>query len=880
VDKKEDKFKTKEILREDDSPFGETPPEGLSDAEARKRRKEGHGNDVKIKTSRSYKEILKENLFTFFNTVLFVLGLLLAILGKPTEAIITTGVVFVNVLIAIYQEARAKKKLDQIALLTRPRATIIRDGKEKKADPSEIVLGDIIVVCPGDQILVDGKITGEGRIDVDESLLTGESDLIPKEAGDTVLSGSYCVTGKAKYEATGVGADSFANKLTENARTFTREYTPLQKEINLIIRILLAVILFFGILLIIRAILYNVPFLESVRVASVLFGLAPSSLFLMIVVAYAMGAVRIAGKGALVQQANSVESLCNVDILCLDKTGTLTANRIKMNDMKVLNEHISEDKLRDLLGIYARSSSSSNPTSEAIARACKGEKKDFHEEVPFSSARKWSALSFNDRDIKGIFVLGAPEMLKSYITPTENLDKEIENWTSKGFRVLLFAMYPELKSLYVEEDKPELPQGLIPLCLLCFSDEVRRDARKTLREFSEAGIELKIISGDNPVTVAAIAKQAGLDTGDKPLKLVSGPDLKEMDDGQFARIVSDTTIFGRITPQQKEKIVKTLRSMGYYVAMTGDGVNDVLALKQANLGIAMQSGSQATRSVAGIILLNDSFRALPKAFREGQRILNGMKDILKLYMTRILYLTLLISAISILGVGFPFTPKQSSIISILTLSIPCFALALWARPGPVGKGSMTRKMMHFVIPAVITLTGAGLLTYLFFLLKTYYRMGIPDIEYAQHALTYMTVFCGLLLIIFAEPPTEFWGGGDDLSGDWRPTILSAGMLVIYIFFLVKPGLRHFYGLILLWQTSDYLAVILITILWAIVLRFVWRARIIDRYLNVTLPGRPGDLDKWENYNKLDKKDKEWIDNKIISKFKRKQKITEVAGGET
>lgn len=870
MDTKEETKETKEILQEDASPYGDTPLQGLTEIEAKKRRKEGHGNNIKIKTSRSYMEILKENLFTFFNIVLFILGLLLAILGKPTEAIITSGVVFVNVFIAIVQEVRAKKKLDQIALLTRPRATIIRDGKEKKTDPSEIVLGDIVIAGPGDQILVDGKIVGKGRIDVDESLLTGESDLIPKESGDTVLSGSFCVTGKAMYEATKVGADSFANKLTENARTFTREYTPLQKEIDLIIRILLVVILFFGVLLTLRSILDEVSFLESVRMASVLFGLAPSSLFLMIVVAYAMGAVRIADKGALVQQANSVESLCNVNVLCLDKTGTLTANRIKMNDMKVLNTGISEDKLRNILGTYARSSSAGNPTSDAIARACNGKKMEFHEEVPFSSARKWSALSFDDKDLQGIFVLGAPDMLKSNITPLENLDEQVENWTSKGFRVLLFTIHPDLKSLYVEEDKPELPEGLIPLCLLCFSDEIRRDARRTLKEFREDGIQIKIISGDNPVTVAALARQAGLEKEDKPLKLISGPDLKKMDDTQFAQTVNDTTIFGRITPKQKEKIVKTLRNMGHYVAMTGDGVNDVLALKQANLGIAMQSGSQATRSVAGIILLNDSFRALPRAFREGQRILNGMKDILKLYMTRIIYLTLLISAISILGAGFPFTPKQSSIISILTLSIPCFALALWARPGPVGKGSMTKKMMHFVIPAVVTLSAAGLLTYLFFLLLTNFQTGAPDVEYAQHALTYMTVLCGLILIIFAEPPTEFWGGGDDLAGDWRPTLMSAGMLIVFIFFLVKPGLRHFYGLILLRHPIDYVVVILVAILWAITLRFFWRARIIDKYLNVTLPGTPGDLDKWKNYDKLDERDKKWVEEKIVSKLKRRK----------
>jgi cation-transporting ATPase E len=785
----------------------ESPVRGLSEREVAARRSQGRGNDVELTTSRSYGEILRENLFTFFNIVLFGLGILLALLGKPTEAFITSGVVSINVIIAVIQEARAKRKLDQIALLTRPRATVMREGQEREVDPSEIVQGDILVAGPGDQIVVDGEVIGDGQMDVDESLLTGESDLIPKRSGDRVYSGSFCIVGRAMYEAQMVGAEGYANRLTAGARRFTREYTPLQREVNLFIRVLLAVVALFGVLLLISSLLGKTPLLESVRAVSVLFGLAPNSLFLMIVVAYALGALRIADKGALVQQANSVESLCNVTVLCLDKTGTLTANRIHLDEVQPIegwSPSLSEPELRRILGDTVRSTSAGSRTSDAIAEACEGQPRPVHEEVPFSSQRMWSGLCFEERDMRGTYILAAPEVVGPHLAPGadpssdsgQTVTAHAAERTAQGLRVLLFAYQPEPIPLHDANGEPRLPADLIPLCLLTFSDELRPEARQTLRGFAGVGIELKVISGDNPHTVAALARQAGLGAGDGLLSVISGPELAEMDDAHFSQAALRTTIFGRITPQQKEKLIRMLRDQGQYVAMTGDGVNDVLALKQANLGIAMQSGSQATRSVADIVLLNNSFTALPAAFAEGQRILNGMQDVLKLYMTRILSLALLISAMGFVGIGFPFTPKQNSLLSIAVLTIPAFALALWARPGPVRKGSVTRRLMHFVLPAVVTSSAAGLAVYLYFLLTA------QDTLYAQHTLTYTMMAIGLLLIIFAEPPTKAWVGGDELSGDWRPTWLAIGLFLAVVAFVAIPPLRRFYGLALLRQPSD------------------------------------------------------------------------------
>jgi cation-transporting ATPase E len=384
--------------------------QGLSESEVVARRARGQGNDVRLQTSRSYVEILRHNAFTFINSVLFTIGIVLILMDRLGDAVVTAGLVLMNVVVGVVQEGRAKRTLDQIALLTRPKATVIREGQERTVDPGEIVLGDVLVVRPGDQIVVDGQVIGDGRIDVDESLLTGESDLIPKRAGDTVYSGSFCVTGGASYEAQKVGAECFANQLTAGARAFRQVKTPLQKNVDFVIRILVFLAGQLGILLALSFAIKGLSVVESVQVAAVIASLVPQGLFAMITIAYAMGAVRIAGKGALIQQANAVESLSNVSVLCLDKTGTLTANRIRLHALRPLG--VSEAELRRILGDYVASASSRNRTAGAIAEACGGQERHVREEVPFSSGRKWSALAFDDGALRGVYVLGAPEILR------------------------------------------------------------------------------------------------------------------------------------------------------------------------------------------------------------------------------------------------------------------------------------------------------------------------------------------------------------------------------------------------------------------------------------------------------------------------------------
>ena len=800
-------------------------PPGLAESEAAARRARGQGNNVRLESSRSYLQILRQNAFTFINTILFAIGFVLILMGRTGDAFVTAGLVLLNVIVGVWQEGRAKRTLDQIALLTRPKATLIREGQERSADPSEIVLGDVLLIRPGDQIVVDGQIIGPqgGRADVDESLLTGESDLIPKRAGDTVYSGSFCVSGSVMVEATKVGRESLAQQLAAGARAFRQIKTPLQRDIDYVIRLMVLLASLLGILLAIQAAFDRAPLVKLVQVSAVIVALVPQGLFFMTTVTYAMGAVRMAGKGALVQQANAIESMSHVDILCLDKTGTLTTNRIQFHAAHPLG--VSDAALSRALGDFVASASSGNRTAEAIAATFKGQVRRVREEVAFSSERKWSAIAFDDESLRGVYVLGAPEMLQDYLSSLPSPDRReagrevAAEWIAQGLRVLLFACRPELASLHDANGQPQLPGNLVPLGLLSFSDELRSEAQATLEGFAQAGIQVKIISGDNPQTVAALARQAGLSND---AQATSGLELAEMDEAEFAQTAEETTIFGRITPQQKERLVGALRGRGHYVAMIGDGVNDVLSLKQAQLGIAMQSGSQAARAVADLVLLQDSFAALPAAFREGQRIVRGMADIMRLFLVRTFYVTMLILAASVVGVAFPFSPKHNSVLALLTVGIPTLGLAAWAQAGTPPR-DVLRAIRHFVIPASFTVAAVSFAVYLFYLAV------VRDATAAQTALTITTVLCGLALIPFVEPPTRAWVGGDELSGDRRPALLALAMLALLGLMIVVPALRQFFELSLL-PVSDWLLIGAVVIAWALVLRWMWRIRFFERLL--------------------------------------------------
>lgn len=805
--------------------------QGLSLDEVSRRRSAGQGNNVKLETSRSYWQIFRENIFTFINIVFFTISLVMLLLQRYGDAFLVVAIIGTGIVISVIQEIWAKRKLDEIALLNRPHATVIRDGQLYDVEPGEIVLGDLLLAQAGDQILVDGTIVGDGRIDADESLLTGESDLIPKTDGNEVFSGSTCVAGKAVYEAQKVGVETVAYKLMTGARAFRQVYTPLQQEINLVIRVLLLLACFLWILVGISFLSKSYSLSDVVQHAAVVAGLVPSGLLIAITLAYGTGAVGMLGKNVLIQQANAVESLSNVDVLCLDKTGTLTANQINLET--VIPIGISEDELWYKLGDYVANVTSHNRTTDAIAVVKTGQKRDIKQEVLFTSARKWSAIAIAD---DGVYVLGAPEFLAKSMQLDEDIASKIDQATGQGLRVLLFAFNPHLESL-ASQDNPPLPANLSAVGVIIFSDQLRDNVQETIDQFIEAGIKIKIISGDNPETVAAIARQAGLG---KNMCVISGLELAQMDAAQFAAAATTGTVFGRITPEQKAGLIKALRQDRNYVAMIGDGVNDILSLKQANLAISMESGSKATRSVADIILLKDSFAALPHAFLEGQRIRNGIRDSLALFIVRVFCVALLIFSIGMVTDSFPLVNKHSALLAMFGVGLPTAVFPIWAKPGKtLRKRNMVRSLLHFTIPATLSMTIVALIVYLLYLVRAIIDLPV-GVEFSQvdyrlprTALVTILVMCHLLLLPFLKPPSKLWVGGEPLNRDWRYTIASLVLFITFIAVLIIPETQKFFELAQL-NLFDFIFLILIALEWCFIQRAIWRSRFLDKFLGVDL----------------------------------------------
>ncbi len=807
-----------------------TLPPGLTEVEARRRHAAGQGNDARLPTSRSYADILRANVLTFINLVLFGIGALLALLGLYTDALLSVSIAALNVIVGVVQEVRAKRVLDRIALLTRPQATVIRDGRERMVDPAEVVVGDALVVRPGDQFVADGVVLAllGSALDVDESLLTGESDRVAKNPGDPVYAGSYCMAGGGVYEARQVGLASFANQIALGGRAFRQAQTPLQRDVDLMVRLLVVVSIQIAVLFAIQAVVQRLPFAEGVRIAAVITGLIPNGLFFMISAAYGMGAVRMAGRGVLVQRANAVESLSNVDILCLDKTGTLTANRLRLHALQPLNG-LHEEELRRLLSLYAASEPAGSRTTDALRAALPGAPQPVYSDLAFSAAQGWGALVFDLDGARSLYVLGAPDKLAAALAPGFSLDGQVAQWAERGLRVLLLARADAGAALAGADGVPRLPPGLIPLGLASFSDELRPEARAALAAFASAGIQVKIISGDHPQTALALARQAGLDG---EARAIAGSELDGLSADALAEAAEKITIFGRIAPRQKEQLVAALQARGRYVAMIGDGVNDVLSLKQAHLGIALQGGSAAARGAADMVLMDDSFAALPAAFSEGQRIINGMLDILRLFLTRVVYQALIIIGAPLIGVGFPFTPVNTSLLTLFTVGLPTLALAAWARPGPPPRDRL-REVARFVLPAGFSLGLAGLLVYTGFYTGQMGAGAAPAeaVLAAQTALTTLLIAGGLLLVVFVEPPTAFWAGGDAVSGDRRPAWLALLLLAAYGLLLAVPELRALLELAPL-SPVDILLLAAVLAVWALALRSVWRARLLERFLRL------------------------------------------------
>ena len=828
-------------------------PRGLTEAEVAAARARGETNAQTAGESRSYGKILRANVFTLFNNLLFAIGVTLMVLGRTNDAVVSVGLGLVNSVISSLQEFRAKRTLDTLQLLHRNASRVIRDGVETEVIPDDLVRGDLVRLVAGDQIVVDGPLVSDGRLEVDESLLTGESDPIVKRQGDLLLSGSACLSGEGLQTAASVGTASHAHSVTVAARQWTVQRTPLQERIDVIVRLMMLVVALMSVAILAQAALRHEPLVKVVQTAAVLSGLIPYGLFFLITVSYAAGAATITRRGALIQRINAVESLSNVDVVCTDKTGTLTSGQLRLEEVRPVAD-AEESWVRALLGSVAHSAAAGNLTSAALAAALPGQQRPVDAEVPFNSARRWSAVGFpagseaGGGPAPGRYVLGAVEALAAEL-PTGDVAAEVTDLASQGLRVLMFAaaLDPEAE-LHDAAGEPRLPP-LRGLALVVLSDELRPQVREAVGELRERGIVIKVLSGDDPRTVAAVAYRAGIEDSEP----VSGPELAAMTPAAFDEAVARRTVFGRIAPSQKERIVDALRRQGCYTAMIGDGINDIPSLKRAQVGIAMESGSAVARNVAELVLLGDSFGALIPAQREGRRIISGISTSLYLYLARVVTSILIIVVVAILGLGFPYEPGQVALV-LFTVGVPTMVLTAWARPEPL-KAGLFASLGRFVVPvSVVTAAfGCGLYLALYEVTRRglvqqrvpaefvarfelFTGVGATQAEFteraativAQTGLTTFTSVTAFVLILFVEPPARMFTGWAPLSPDRRPGLLAVGLFVLFLVILSTPPIADYFSL--LPDPAIGITVLVAVPAWFFTLRAIWRHRLLDRFL--------------------------------------------------
>ncbi|MEJ8281224.1 HAD-IC family P-type ATPase [Pseudonocardia spirodelae] len=822
------------------------PGTGLSAAEVAERRRAGAVNAPVSGTSRTYATILRTNVFSFYNTILFAIGVVLLALGRYNDALTSVGLGLINAVVGAVQEIRAKRKLDRLQLLDRADVTVVRDGGPVRLPAVDVVRGDLVHVRPGGQIVVDGPVVA-GRVEADESLLTGESDPVVKETGATLRSGSHCVAGECWQRADAVGADAYAGRLTLEARRVTTDTTPLQRQIDFVVRLTMALVVLMSGAILAQALLEGFSLLRVVQITAVLSGLVPYGLFFLIAVAYTRGAARIARRGALVQQVNAVESVTHVDVVCTDKTGTLTTGRLTLKETETLAGGAGVDVAQVLAG-YAASVTDPNLTSAALADALPGDAWDVRDEVPFTSSLRWSGLVTGH----GAWVLGAPDALAGALRTPLPADA-VAARAASGLRVLLLARPVDpADGLRDTGGRPSLP-ALEPVALVVLADELRPEVTDAVARFRAAGVTIKVLSGDDPRTVAALATQAGLDAGEP----VAGPDLDDLDDDALDRLVARTTVFGRVAPEQKERIVAALRRAGRHVAMLGDGVNDARALKGAHVGIAMRSGSAVTRDVADIVLVDDSFAALLPARDEGRRIIDGLATSMYVFLARVATQGLVILAVTLLGLGFPYSPTQVG-LTLLTVGIPTFFLTMWARPLPPN-ANLLGDLGRFVVPAAVVTAGVGTAVYTLLyenILRGFSSGRTPaeivdefqsytglvygrDADFADAAATIgaqtgLSTFVSLssfVLILLLMPPHRVFASWTPVIADRRPAWLVLALTAAFAAVVSTPALSTYFGLTgAAWPVY---AVVLPAVLgWFALLSLAYRSRVLDRILRV------------------------------------------------
>jgi cation-transporting P-type ATPase E len=667
------------------------PATGLTKAEVTDRVAKGQTNLVPNAPTRSVGQIVRGNVFTPINFIVAILAALVIVAGSPKDALFG-GVIVANSVIGVVQELRAKKVLDQLRVVNAPRAHVVRDGQVVELQTHELVLDDVVELRTGAQVVADGSVLTHENLEIDESLLTGEADPVVKEDGDDVLSGSAVVAGTGRMVVTKVGAENYAAKLAEEARRFTLVNSPLRNDVNRIVKWVGYLIIPVGLLLASSQFLRRDEGWQQSIISTVagLVGMVPEGLVLLTSVAFAVGVVRLARKRCLVQELPAIEVLARVDVLCVDKTGTITEGSLALAEVQPMND--ADPGSIDLaLAALAQLDPDPNATSRALQLAYTDTTTWVATgRVPFSSARKWSAMSFGD---EGNWVLGAPEnvLTSDYEGDMRGL---VESHANQGQRVLVLAT---TDGTFADGADTTLP-AVSAVALVLLEDVVRSEAKATFKYFADQDVIVKVISGDNNVTVGAVARRAGLAAWEDNIDATTMPD---MGSEEFADAVEGSTVFGRVTPHQKRAMVGALQSRGHTVAMTGDGVNDVLALKDANCGVAMASGSEATRGVAQLVLMDSNFSAMPAVVAEGRRVINNIERVASLFLAKTAYSVVLSVITGIVALAYPLRPIHLSILSWFTIGLPAFFLALEPNDDRVTEGFLQRVLGRAIPAGVV-----------------------------------------------------------------------------------------------------------------------------------------------------------------------------------
>ena len=787
-----------------------TMDQGLSAKEAAARlRKLGPPPET---SSRSLASIVAGNVFTLFNAIIGAFFVLDIGLGLYADAIFGL-IAVVNSSIGIYQEKKAKETLDEIAVLVAPHAKVVRDGEVVELTANEVVPGDVIRVAPGDQLVADGEVIASRGMTMDESLLTGESDGIQKDEGDRVLSGSFCVSGSGHYVVDAVREESYAGRIAGEAKTFRHPPSPLQEEVNRVIIASTYVMLPLAAVLIVSLKVRNVHLEEAAQTATAgLITLIPEGLVLLMSVTFAVAAVRLARRNTLVQQMSATESLASVDTICVDKTGTLTAGELRFAAVEYA-DGVDPKSGAAALGRFAASAGDRNKTLETIAGEFPGKAGTVRGEVPFSSEWKWSGASIDGAGGGATYLLGAPDILAEAgaLTLPPRLAAKLEEETAAGRRVVAFG---QTSDPLPDDPAAKAPPPMQPLALVVLEETLRPDAAETIAYMREEEVDLKLISGDAAATVTAVAYAVGVprDAG-----VVEGPDLPE-DEEQLAKAALENTIFCRIKPEQKKALVGALVAAGRYVAMIGDGVNDVPALKRARMAVAMGSGAQVTKGVADVVLLKDQFSRLPEAVGEGRRIARNIHRLGRLYLTKTVYAAALILLVAVPGFAFPILPRHLTIAAFLTIGIPSFVLALMPSDGPLYRGRLLRALAAFAVPAGLGTALGSILS--FFLVDT---VAGASLEAGRTAATTTLIVLGLAFVLLLERGP----GREHIAIQGYMLVMVISLASVFALILGIGPVRDFFDMVLLNSTQWFLALFSAAI-GLIIASLMWKLPQIER----------------------------------------------------